>query len=431
MSLERRPWPEQEAFQIQQLQLLKQYLLQHSRYYKASWSKLQLLDRPINTIADLQQYPCTTKEDIQQHENDFLCIPQQAVREYNTTSGTLGAPISVALSENDIVRLSYNEALSFDKLQIEPGERVQLMLTLDRMFMAGMAYYGGLKQRGAAILRTGAGMPQLQWDAILKYQPTTLVAVPSFLLKMIQYAEQHGIDYKKSSVKKVLAIGESLKNEYLQTNELYKKINSHWDVALYSSYASTEMQTAFTECEMQQGGHLHAELLVVETVDEYGQQVPEGTVGEVCVTTLGVEGMPLWRYRTGDLAILYTKPCACGRPAPRLSGIAGRKNQMLKVKGTTIYPAAIFDALHQFLDCNNYVVEVTSNALGQDEVRLYLLLPEADQNGFKTSLSEYLRGKLKIVPEMVFITAEALKAMQFPEMSRKQIKFVDKRQQFV
>src|SRR5690606_31049285 len=102
------------------------------------------------------------------------------------------------------------------------------------------------KNIGATIIRTGAGVPQLQWDAIFRYKPTTLVAVPSFLIKMIDYAQHHGIDYKNSSVKKVLAIGESLKNENSEGNKLYQSIIDQWPLQLFSTYASTEMQTAFT-----------------------------------------------------------------------------------------------------------------------------------------------------------------------------------------
>lgn len=425
--LEFKPWDEQAAYQIGQLNQLKEYLLKHSSFYKNKWNDAQLAQLDINSIADLMKFPCTTKEDIQLHESEFVCILSEDIREYNATSGTLGAPISIPLSANDLERLAYNEALSFEKMGIVKGEKVQLMLTLDRLFMAGMSYYGGLKKVGATIIRTGAGVPQLQWDAIFKYQPTTIVAVPSFLIKLVQYAIAHNIDYKSSSVKKVLAIGESVRDEHLAPNALHHKIKDLWDIAIFNTYAATEMQTGFTECTAHQGGHLHSDLLVVEILDEAGQQVAPGEVGEICITNLGVEALPLWRYKTGDMATLYTDACSCGRKSPRISGIVGRKNQMLKVKGTTIFPTAVFQALNAYLNVNGYVVEVYSNDLGQDVVRIFI--DEQLQQGanYKATLCDYLRGKLKIVPDVEFVSEAILKQMQFPEISRKQIKFVDNR----
>lgn len=419
------PLNSQEEFQLHALNELKQYLLMHSKFYQQQWALNDCVKSTISCLKDLENFPITTKQDIQVYDQDFYCIAAQDIREFNTTSGTLGQPITIPLSESDLNRLAYNEQLSFEKLNIQKGERVQLMLTLDRLFMAGMSYYGGLKNIGATVIRTGAGVPQLQWDAIQQYQPTTLVAVPSFLIKLLQFAEARGIDYKNSSVKKVLAIGESLKDKDLKGNTLYHTIKDKWDIELYNTYASTEMQTGFTECACGHGAHQHTDLLVVEILDENGKQVPAGVVGEVCITTLGVTAMPLWRYKTGDMACLYNEPCACGRNSPRLSGIVGRKNQMLKVKGTTLYPSAIFEALHQYTDINDYVVEVKHNSLGQDEVHIHLCLhTEVDQQ-HTLSLVDYLRGKLKIVPELHIVSEVALKSMQFPEMSRKQIKFVD------
>ena len=179
------------------------------------------------------------------------------------------------------------------------------MLTLDRQFMAGMAYYTGIRKLGAGIIRVGPGVPSLQWETIFRLKPTVLVAVPSFILKMLQYAADHGIDPAASSVKKAICIGENIRQNDFSLNILGNKIISSWNIQLISTYASTEMQTAFTECESGCGGHLQPDLLIVELLDDQDQPVPPGEAGEVTITTLGVEAMPLLRYKTGDLCISH------------------------------------------------------------------------------------------------------------------------------
>ena len=182
------------------------------------------------------------------------------------------------------------------------------MLTLDRQFMAGMAYYSGIRKLGAGVVRVGPGVPSLQWETIERLKPTAIVAVPSFIIKLIQYAEDNDIDINRSSVKKAICIGENIRNERLEPNILNRKITEKWNIQLFSTYASTEMQTAFTECEAGKGGHLNPELLIVELLDDTGRQVAYGEPGEVTITTLGVEGMPLLRYKTGDICIAYNEP---------------------------------------------------------------------------------------------------------------------------
>ena len=161
----------------------------------------------------------------------------------------------------------------------------QLMLTLDRQFMAGMAYYSGIRKMGAGIIRLGPGVPAFQWETILRLKPTAIVAVPSFILKLIQFAKEHHIDINSSSVKKAICIGENIRNTDFSLNILGKRITEAWNIQLFSTYASTEMQTAFTECEAGKGGHLQPEFLIVELLDENNQPVAPGEPGEVTITT--------------------------------------------------------------------------------------------------------------------------------------------------
>ena len=191
--------PEIRELQEKRLQELIAYLWQHSPYYKNLFQTHGIHPEDIRKLTDLESIPVTEKEDLQRHNEDFLCVPRSSVAEYTSTSGTLGSPVTIALTERDLQRLAYNEFKSFSCAGGEPNDVFQLMLTLDRQFMAGMAYYSGIRKLGAGIIRVGPGVPALQWETIFRLKPTVVVAVPSFLVKLIQYAKEHQIDPAASS----------------------------------------------------------------------------------------------------------------------------------------------------------------------------------------------------------------------------------------
>ena len=415
-----------KLMQEQKLQELLVHLNTHSPFYKELFIKHGIEITAVKTLADLATLPTTTKEDLQQRNDDFLCVAKNEIIEYASTSGTLGSPVTIALTDNDLNRLTINEYNSFLCADGAPDDIYQLMLTLDRQFMAGIAYYSGLRKLGSGIIRLGPGVPSMQLETILRLKPTAIVAVPSFILKLIQAAKDAGIDLNTTTVKKAVCIGENIRNTDFTLNILGKKITENWDLQLYSTYASTEMQTAFTECSAGRGGHLQPELVIVELLDENYQPVAPHEPGEVTITTLGVEGMPLLRYKTGDICQFDDSPCSCGRTSLRLSPIIGRKKQMIKFKGTTLYPPALFDLLNEMDEVLDFVVEVYSNEIGMDEVLLHLL-PADDSKACDNKIRAYLQARLRVSPHVNYILADEIKKIQFPEASRKAIKFIDRR----
>lgn len=416
----------QTTFQFDKLKSLLAYLQDRSPYYKRLFEVHHISNDSIQSLADLEKIPTTSKEDIQENNFDLLCVPKNQIIEYTATSGTMGAPLTIALSKNDIQRLAYNESLSFGLMQLDAEDIVQFMLTLDRQFMAGMAYYLGLQQNGASAIRTGPGLPAMQFEVMKRLGTTTLVAVPSFIIKLIEYAQKEHIDLSSLPVKKILCIGENIRNEKFEFNALGRFIKTHWNVQLFSTYASTEMQTAFTECEFGNGGHLHPELILTEIIDEDGKTCDPGVYGEVCITHFGVESMPLLRYRTGDICCMYFEPCQCGRTTPRLSAVMGRKKQMIKYKGTTLYPPAVFDMLNQCSFISDYVVEVKSSAIETDDLIIHLSTP-LNVDECERKLKPFFQTNLRVIPEIIYKSSHEIHAMQFPEGSRKAIKFIDSR----
>lgn len=414
------------AMQEEKLQQLLHYVALHSPYYRELFEQNKINIEAIKTLADLTQIPTTEKDDLQKRNNDFLCVPAQDVVEYTSTSGTLGGPVTIALTDNDLDRLACNEYNSFLCADGTKDDIYQLMLTLDRQFMAGIAYYLGIRKIGAGIIRLGPGVPSLQWETILRLKPTAIVAVPSFLLKLISFAKENHIDINSTSVKKAICIGENIRNTDFSLNILGKKITESWDIKLYSTYASTEMQTAFTECHAGKGGHHQPELVIVELLDENDQQVEPLTPGEVTITTLGVEGMPLIRYKTGDICMYVDEPCSCGRTTLRLTPLMGRKKQMIKFKGTTLYPPALFDLLSERDEILDFVVEVYANEIGLDQVSLYLV-PAEHSEECDHGIRAYLQARLRVSPHIKYVSPEEIQKMQFNEASRKPVKFIDRR----
>ena len=425
--IEKQSQAEIIALQEKKLQEMLAYVNEHSAFYKRLFKEHNINVSAIKTLSDLTKLPTTCKDDLQRNNDAFRCVPKSAIVDYASTSGTLGTPVTFGLTDNDLNRLAYNEAISLACAGIKKGDVVQLMTTIDRRFIAGLAYFLGVRQLGASIVRVGAGIPELQWDSIRLYEPTYLIAVPSFLLKMIAYAEKNGIDYEASSVKGVVCIGESLRNQDFSNTLLAEKIAEKWKgIKLYSTYASTEMSTTFTECEYQQGGHHHPELIITEVLDDAGNRVGENESGELTITTLGVEAMPLVRFRTGDIVTMHTETCACGRNTARVSPVLGRKQQMIKYKGTTLYPPVLMDLLTNFEEIENYIIEISTNSILTDEI-LIRIGTRTPTEALKERISNHFRAKIRVVPKIEYCDIALLERELYPLGSRKPMKFVDKR----
>ena len=425
-SIERANLPEIKTFQEEKLKELLCYLQENSPFYQNLFAEHQINISEIQALEDLQKIPVTTKNDLQQFNDDFFCVAKDKIVDYSTTSGTLGDPVTFGLSDEDLERIAYNEAISLRCAGIKKGDVVQMITTIDKRFMAGLAYFLGLRKLGASVVRMGPGIPELQWDSVFRYQPKYLITVPSFLLKMIDFAEKNNLDYKNSSIKAAVCIGESIKNQDFSDNILAQKIKEKWNIELFSTYASTEMSTAFTECEFHVGGHHHPELLITEILDDEGNPVAENESGELVITTLGVEAVPLLRFKTGDLVKAQYEPCKCGRNTMRLGPVVGRKQQMIKYKGTTLYPPAMTDILNDFEGISCYQIVIQSSEIGLDEI-IIKLSTEQESDGFVAEVRDHFRAKLRVSPKIELIDFDILSKIVFHPNSRKPITFVDLR----
>lgn len=399
------------------------YVSEKSPFYKVKYADLEINTQSLD-LAEYKKIPFTTKEDLAENDLNFLCVPKNEIAEYVTTSGTTGSPISLYLTQSDLERLAKNESDSFQLMGLDSNDLFQLLTTIDKQFMAGLAYSLGVQKLRAGMIRIGPGVPELQWNSILKYKPTVLIAVPSFIVNLIEFAKENNINFTQTSVKSIVCIGEPIRNEDFSYNVLGKRITESWNVDLFSTYASTEMGAAFSECTAHEGNHLNEDLLFLEVIKEDGTEANDQESGEIVVTTLGATGSPLVRYKTGDIAKVYRTKCKCGRTSPRLGPILGRKNQMIKFKGTTIYPKAIFEMLEQFVEISCYKIIVNKDELNNDEITI-LLEDKIESTSVFLSILDQCKSKLRVVPKFEFLESNTLRSMVYKKNLRKpeKIKF--------
>ena len=410
--------------QLRALNLHLEYVYTKSPFYKDHWKRVSEF-KGINSLDQLKEFPITSKSDFQKDEFQFLCVPRKEVVEYVTTSGSTGSPIVVALTQSDLKRLAYNEKRSLEIAGVSSEDIVQITTTLDKLFMAGMAYYQGVVAIGATVLRIGITQPAVQLKVIRDFHSSVMIAVPSYINSLKRFALKNKTDINSLPVKKIICIGDVIRESNFERNALHNEIVKDWNVELFSTYASTESMTAFTECSVHRGGHLIPELMVVEILDEDDLTVEDGDLGEVVVTPLGVTGMPIVRYKTGDLARLHTGKCDCGRSTPRLGPIEGRKNHMIKLKGTTIYPSSIESVLHHFQELKYYLIEITQSEIGLDSVNL--ILEDTISNDLINEIRIELSNRIRVVPEISRIESSTLRKRMYPVDSRKPIKVIDLR----
>ncbi len=398
------------------------YVLQNSNFYKKLFKGVNTTNKELSFL-EWRTYPFTSKDDISKNNLDFLAVPMSEIADFVTTSGTMGDPVTIYLSRLDLKRLALNERDSLSLAGVKEGDLVQLMTTIDRQFMAGIAYYLGIQELNAGIIRIGPGVPELQWSSILKYKPRVLIAVPSFILVLIDYAKKNGITLLDNSVETIVCIGESIRDDEFNLNVLGKRITKDWKVNLYSTYACTEMATAFTECHAKQGCHLNEKLLFLEVVDENGNEVGDGEQGEIVITTLETTGTPLIRYKTGDIAKRFLQKCSCGNSSPRLGPIVGRKNQMIKYKGTTIFPQTIFDIFDNMEEVDCYKIIISKDNYQNDQITILLQLEIMDSTIHKTILGK-CQSRLKVIPIFTFHELEVIQAQVYKKNIRKPEKIV-------
>jgi phenylacetate-CoA ligase len=404
------------------MQNVQQLWAETFRYAKERSPFYRELFRDITGVPRIEQVPLVTKEMLSERNLDFLCVSRDQVVEIVTTSGTTGHPLLWMLTEADVQRLAFNERLSFECAGLTKDDTVLVAVAMDRCFIAGMAYWLGLRELGCGVVRVGAASPMLVLEMIERVTPTVIVAVPSFLRLIAEKARETGFDLKGSSVTKAVCIGEPIREKSFALNASGRTIETAWAARAYSTYGVTELANSFCECDAGAGGHLHDTQLHVEVLDDSGHLLADGEVGEVVATTFGVEAMPVIRYATGDCAALFREPCSCGRTTARLGPIVGRKNQKLKFKGASLFPSTLQAVLEQTADLETFVIIARAESELSDSIEVLV-----HGGASLPALREAFQARAKIAPEIRHVSRAEIESLQMPPQARKRRTFVDLR----
>jgi phenylacetate-CoA ligase len=414
------PAREWQQVQSRLLQEHLAYAAAHSPYYR------RLFGGAAPEAGGLAVLPLTAKSDLERDGLAFVAVPEGELADLCLTSGTTGKPVAMMQSRRDLERLAYNEEQSFRLAGVTGEDRVLLAAAVDRCFMAGLAYLLGLQRIGATVVRGGSSNLLMLCDLVKSVRLTAMVGVPSLLLAVGERLKAEGADPSRKGIGRLVCIGEPVRGQDLSLSPLGERLQELWGAQVFGTYASTEMATAFTDCPAGLGGHLRPELMVVEILDEQGAVVPPGIPGEVVATPLQVTGMPLVRFRTGDIAALHDGPCPCGRTTPRLGPVLGRKSQMLKVRGTTVYPPAIFTALQGVAGISGYYLEARSDYDLSDTITVVVGTREKELT--PAVVAERIAAAVRVKPEVVLVSPEEAAAATFRQDKRKPVIFFDYRQ---
>jgi phenylacetate-CoA ligase len=415
------PLVEQRRIQTVRLREHVRYCREHSPHYGA------LTQTPDTvTLENLADIPFTDKAQFAVDNARFLAVPPAQIVDIVFSSGTTGEPTPVMYTVEDLARLANNEARAFAASGITAADTALLTCTLDRCFVAGFAYCSGLQKLGAACIRNGISSLESHQAIMRKMRPTVLVGVPVFLRRLGCFLRQNNGAFEAAGVRHLICIGEPLRDEKLNPLAVTRELADLFpNATAHSTYASSECVSPFCECPAGCGGHLLPDIAVLEIVDSAGRRLPDGEVGEVVITPLGIRGMPLLRFRTGDMSFMLTTPCACGRHSPRLGPIIGRRNEMMKVQGTTLYPAAFFNVLDRMQGISQSYVTVTSADRLSDCVCVTAAV--CDPALTEAEIVRQLQAVLRVKPQVRIEPEEQVLAVVYTNQSRKPVRFLDRR----
>ena len=400
------------------------FTTQNSPFYRNLYKDIDI--SAIKNISDIEKLPFTTKSDMV-NTSQFLAVKDKDIVDICLTSATSSpTPTIISQTSSDLKRLAYNEELALNIAGITENDTMLICAAIDRCFMAGLAYFLGGVKLNTKVVRGGSGKPAQHWELIKLLNITVIIGVPSLLYKIGEYARENNEDPAKTSVKKLIAIGEPTKNKKLELLPVADELENMWDAKIYSTYASSELATTFCECEARNGGHMRPELNLIEILNDDGTPVNDGETGEVITTPIGITGMPLIRFKTGDISYVINDKCSCGRTTKRLGPIIGRKNQMLKYKGTTVFPDSIISALEGDPRFHLGYIEASLNNDKTDKIILFASLKEPSSS--HQWIAEKLRAKIRVVPEIILVSKDETekKVYQF-DKKRKRMTFFDLR----
>ncbi len=336
---------ELEAIQLEKLKDTVTRVYENVPAYRAKMDAVGVKPEDIQTLADLNRLPFTTKQDMRDYyPYGLFAVPKKQLRRIHASSGTTGKPTVVGYTENDLD--VWRECVA--RLAVAGGateDDIAQICFGYGMFTGALGLHNGLEKVGAAIVPSSTGNTEKQLMYMKDFETTLLVATPSYAMRIAEVALGMGIDPKKDLKVKTLLVGSELMTEAMR-NELYKVWGS--DVNLTQNYGMSELMGPGVsgECLELNGMHINEDHFLAEIIDaQTGEVLPPGEKGELVVTCISKEALPLIRYRTRDITRLMYEPCACGRTTVRMENLSGRTDDMLKIRGVNVFPSQIEEVL--------------------------------------------------------------------------------------
>ena len=414
-----------EALQLQRLQATVEHCMQ-SPFYKKRFEENGLKPSDIKTLDDLRKIPFTTKQDLRDtYPFGIASTPLRNCVRLHSSSGTTGNPTVILHTQKDLDEWANQVARNLWMVGLRPDDVFQNSSGYG-MFTGGLGFQYGAERLGMLTVPAAAGYSLRQIKFITDFGTTALHAVPSYVTRLYEVMKDNGVDPRKDTKLKVLAIGAEPHSE-----EQRKRIEDMMGVKAYNSFGMSEMcgPGVGFECKEQNGLHFWEDYYIVEIVNpETLEPVPDGEIGELVLTTLCREAMPLLRYRTRDLTRVLGRSCPCGRNHVRIDRMRGRSDDMIVLRGVNIFPIQIEKILMQFPElASNYLITLTTDE-DNDNMTVEVELEElfTDDYSRLLDLEKRIRRALKdeilLTPHIKLVPKGSL-----PVSEGKAVRVVDKR----
>ena len=363
-SVERIPRRELARLQRRRLKFILNYVYERSPYYKRTFKAAKVAPSDFRDLVDIRKFPFTTKDDLRNYSypygGDFLCVPMGRLIGWHMTSGTTGRPTVGPYTLRDHETWMKVMARTLVTAGVRPGD-ILLNIYGYGLFTGGLGFHQSCRLVGASILPWSVGRTEPMVEAIRDFRPTVMTGTPSYQLYVLETLRKNGVEPKETSIRVTIPGAEVWSEEMRQRIEKGYGLKAKGGGAR-NVYGATELlgPGSGQECEQENGFHFWTDHFFLEVLDpETGEPVEPGEEGEMVVTTMTKEAMPLVRYRMRDLTVLDVGDCACGRSAyPRCRWITGRVDDVIHYRGTKIWPSAIQQAMFRFPQVNDYLVEV-------------------------------------------------------------------------
>lgn len=397
----------------------------HSPFYRARLGEAGVSPENLKTLEEVGRIPFTTKEDLRRHGLMMLARPLKEMVRLHASSGTTGQATVIYYTRGDIATWADLVARSMYMAGVRPGDVFQNMMSY-HLFTGGLGFHYGGELLGALTIPAGGGNSLRQVQLLKQFKTTVIHIIPSYALYLLNIFAQLGVDPRDLPLR-LAFIGAEPHSE-----EMRRRIEAAYGLKAYNSYGLSEMNgpgVAF-ECPEQNGLHVWEDAFLLEVVDpETLEPLPPGKTGELVFTNFNRQGMPLLRYRTGDLAAYDAEPCPCGRGHRRISRIQGRTDDMLILKGVNIFPLQIEQVLLAMPEvATNYLVELTREDF-HDVMQVKVEVKESFfredlkyLTGLKKRIAEALQSELLVTPRVELVEPNTL-----PQGEGKAVRIVDRR----